>query len=121
MDISRPWPRSMTARTILADCLFLPGLLAKAASILSLSNDQAALFGKRDEIAGRDEAAQRMHPARQRLEAGDLAGGNRGTGGGLRLVVQRQLAVLDRDRKILVQHAAVADLLVHLRLEHADG
>ena len=39
---------------------------------------------------------------------------------GLRLVVQRQFAVLDRDREILVQHAAVADLLVHLRLEDAD-
>ena len=38
----------------------------------------------------------------------------------LRLVVQRQFAVPDRHREILVQHAAVADLLVHLGLEDAD-
>ena len=84
-------------------------------------DDQAAFFRDRDEVGGRNETAQRMHPARQRLEAGDLAGGDGVAGGGLRLIVERQFAVLDGDREILVQHAAVADLLVHLRLEHVDG
>jgi len=40
-------------------------------------HDQAALFGERNEIAGRDETAHRMQPARQRLEADHLAFGDR--------------------------------------------
>ena len=35
-------------------------------------DDQAAFFRQRNEIAGRHEAAHRMHPARQRLEADHL-------------------------------------------------
>ena len=83
-------------------------------------DDQAAFFRQRNEIAGRDKAAGRMHPARQRLEAGDVVADNVLAGGGLRLVVQRQFAVADRRGQILMQRAAIADLLVHLGLEQAD-
>ena len=83
-------------------------------------DDQAAFLRERNEFARRDEAAHRMHPARQRLEADDLALATVWRAMRLRLIMQRQFAVLDRDRQILVQHAAVADLLVHLRLENAD-
>ena len=69
---------------------------------------------------GRHEAAHRMQPSRQRLEADDLALGDGLARHRLRLIMQRQLAVLDREREILVQHAAIADLLVHLRLVDAD-
>ena len=62
-----------------------------------------------------------MLPPRQRLEADDLAGGDAGSRGRLRLIMQREFAVLDRKRKVLVQHPAVADLLVHLRFIDADG
>ena len=84
-------------------------------------DDQAAFFRKRNEFAGRNEAAHRMLPPRQRLEADDLAGGDAGSRGRLRLIMQREFAVLDRKRKVLVQHPAVADLLVHLRFIDADG
>ena len=69
---------------------------------------------------GGHEAAHRMQPARQRLEADHLALGDRRARRCLRLVVQRQFAVPDREREVLMQHAAVADLLVHLRLVDAD-
>ena len=36
-------------------------------------DDEAALLGERNEVAGRDQAALRMLPAHQRLEADDLA------------------------------------------------
>src|SRR6185437_14740539 len=83
-------------------------------------DDQAALFGNRDEIAGRDEAAYRMQPARQRLESDDFAVLDGRARHRLRLEVERQLAVADRDREVLMQHATIADLLVHLRLVDAD-
>ena len=83
-------------------------------------NNQAAFFGERNEIGGRYETAQWMLPARQRLKADDRTGGDRRTRGGLRLVVERQFAIPDRHRKILMQHPAVADLLVHLGFEQTD-
>ena len=54
--------------------------------------DQARLLGERDELVGRDEAALRVLPAQQRLDRSHLAVGQ----DGLRLVVQRELALLDR-------------------------
>ncbi|GCC44573.1 hypothetical protein chiPu_0028521, partial [Chiloscyllium punctatum] len=62
-------------------------------------DDQAALLRERDEVTGRHEAAHRMVPARQRLETDDLAARNARASDRLRLVVERQLAVLDRDRQ----------------------
>ena len=49
-------------------------------------------------------AAHRMVPARQRLEADDLAGCDRG----LRLVVDLELVVLDRLLELLGEDAALA-------------
>jgi hypothetical protein len=83
-------------------------------------DDQAAFFRERDEIARRNEAAHRMQPPRQGLEADDFTGGDGVARHRLRLVMQRQFAVLDRDREILVQHAAIANLLVHLGFIDAD-
>ena len=83
-------------------------------------DDQAAFLRDRDEFGRGDLAAHRMLPARQCLEADDLALGDAVARGSLRLEGERELAVLDRHREVLMQHAAIADLLVHLRLEKAD-
>ncbi len=83
-------------------------------------DDEAALLGDRDEFGGRDLATHRMLPARQCLESDDLALGDAVTRGPLRLEGERELTVLDRHREILMQHATIADLLVHLRLVEAD-
>ena len=59
-DLQRLWP----------GCRFPAGLAQNPFAHL---DDQAALLGERNEIAGRHEAADRMDPARQRLEADDVA------------------------------------------------
>ena len=61
--------------------------------------DQAALLGDRDELAGVEQAAPRMVPAHQRLEAGDLAAAQRDD----RLVVQRQLVAPDRAAQLVLE------------------
>ena len=78
-------------------------------------HDEPAFLGERDEGAGRDQATLRMLPARQRLEAGDLAVDAR-----LRLVVQHQLAALDRRSQVVLERAPLAQPLVHVGLEEAD-
>ncbi len=55
-----------------------------------------------------------MPPAHQGLEADDLAADP-----GLRLVVQCQLAAFDRRLQVVLQRAALAQPLVHRRLEEA--
>ena len=60
-------------------------------------HDQAGLLGQRDELAGAEEAARRVLPAHQRLEAGDAAEVEVDD----RLVVQDQLVVLDRALELL--------------------
>ena len=62
-------------------------------------DDQAAFLGKRNELARRHEAAYRMVPARKRLEARDFALGGFAGRYRLRLIVQRQLVSLDRNRR----------------------
>ena len=66
-------------------------------------------------VLGRHHALTRMMPARQRLEAGDLAVDMR-----LRLVVQREFVARDRRAQILLQRAFFAQLLVHRQFEEAD-
>src|SRR4030088_1728361 len=83
-------------------------------------DDQAAFFRERDEIARWNEAAHRMEPPRQRLETNDFAAGDSLTRHRLRLIMQREFAVLDREREILMQYAAIANLLVHLGFIDAD-
>ena len=58
-----------------------------------------------------------MVPARERLEADDLAGRDRS----LRLVVDFKLVVLERLRQLLRQDAPLADRLVHVRREEAGA
>src|SRR5215472_4643296 len=77
--------------------------------------NEPALLGDRNEGRGRHLAARRMLPARQRLEADDLAIDAR-----LRLVIGDELAALDRAAQILKQRAAFAQPLVHIGLEEAD-
>src|SRR5215471_8780562 len=77
--------------------------------------NEPALLGDRNEGRGRHLAARRMLPARQRLEADDLAVDAR-----LRLVIGDELAALDRAAQILEQRAAFAQPLVHVGLEEAS-
>ena len=79
--------------------------------------DQIRLLGDRDELRGRDVAVRRMVPARQRLEADDLAGRDRS----LRLVEHLQLVVLERLRQLLRQDAPLAHRLVHVGREEAGA
>ncbi len=66
--------------------------------------------------AGVDEAAHGMAPAHQRLEARHGLGGEVD----LRLVVQLELAPLERAAQVLLQGAAAARLLVHPGLEDVE-
>ena len=66
-------------------------------------------------VPGAISAALRMLPAHQRLEADDLAVDAR-----LRLIVQGQFAVLDRRSQFLLQHAPLAQPLIHVGLEEAE-
>src|SRR5579883_660754 len=71
--------------------------------------DGAALLGDRNEQARRNEAAARMAPARQGLEAEYLARHIR-----LRLVMDAQLPQRDRGVELVPQRAALAQLGIHL-------
>ncbi len=62
-----------------------------------------------------------MVPPRQRLEPDDFTRGGGLARHRLRLIMQRQFAVLDREREILMQYAAIANLLIHFRVVDADG
>ena len=66
-------------------------------------------------VPGGTDAALRMPPAHQRLEADDLAVDAR-----LRLIVQRQLVALDRRSQFLLQRAPLAQPLVHVGFEEAE-
>src|SRR6185295_17665109 len=70
-------------------------------------DDQAGLLGERDEVERRDEAALRVLPADERLEAVDRAGLQRDE----RLVVERELAVLERPRKVALELQALEERL----------
>ena len=79
--------------------------------------DQIRLLGDGDELRRPDVAVRRVVPARERLEADDLAGRDRG----LRLIVDFQLVVLDRLAQLLRQDAALAHRFVHVGGEEADA
>ena len=79
-------------------------------------DDQAALFGERNEIAGRHETAHRMHasaPApRSRSPRSRRPSRPRRPAAGSTATISPFLIATER---FLMQHAAVADLLVHFR------
>src|SRR5262249_18032701 len=79
--------------------------------------DATAPLRQRDEDAGRHQAARRVAPAQQRLEAGDLAADRRR----LWLIVQRELVVLQRREQLVLQRALLAQPLVHVGLEETGG
>ena len=113
-----PW-RNCTGDRLIAICSgFGQDAASRQASRMihsPIGDDQPAFLGERDEGAGRDHAALRMLPAHQRLEADDLAVDAR-----LRLVVQGQFAALDRRSQFLLQHAPLAQPLVHVGFEEAE-
>jgi hypothetical protein len=65
-------------------------------SVRTSAADQAVLLGDRDELIGEDQAADRMPPADQRLDAADGTIGDAHLG----LVVQLQFAVVERAAQI---------------------
>ena len=77
--------------------------------------DQAGFLGQRNELGRRDRPAGRMLPADQRFEPGDLLAG----GADDRLVMDRQLAALDRLAKIVLEQLALGRLAVHRRFVEA--
>ena len=81
--------------------------------------DQAGIFGQPDEDIGCDQAAHRMAPAQQRLEADHLALPEAEADD--RLVVQFEFVLLDRASKVDLQAASALRLLVHLRAKEGEG
>jgi len=77
-------------------------------------HNQPVLLGGRDEAAGRDQAAVRVHPADQRLEADDLALHAR-----LRLVVQQELAAADAEPQVVLERVVFASAPIHLDIVEA--
>ena len=76
-------------------------------------HDEAGLLGERDELGRRHQPMVRLLPAQQRLGADDAAAGEVD----LRLVVQRELAALERAAQVGLGRQAAAHALVHLRAE----
>ena len=90
----------------------LPRLLLGARGAqhpVSQRNDEAGLFGERDEIVGLDHAAGRMLPADERFESGNDAGRDFYD----RLVVDDELLALERLTHVALQrqlaHRSVVD------------
>ena len=78
--------------------------------------DEAALFGKLDEMAWPQNAQVRMAPAHQRLGAAHACEAY----DGLRLVIRQQLVALQRIAQVVLQRQQVARALVELRRKQAD-
>src|SRR5882757_4953597 len=97
------WPR----------CRLAAGL---AQDPFSDRNDEAALFGRRNERAWRNETAARMMPSDQGLEADDTTADQ-----GLRLVMQSKLLEIYRSPQLTLESAPVARTLVHLGGEEPHG
>ena len=95
----------------------LPQLLGLAAPLAQDPaadlHDQPALLGERDELERRDQPADRMAPAQQRLDAGDRAV----LEAHQRLVVQLELLALERPLQVGAQLQARHDPVVHGGLE----
>src|SRR5271163_2201845 len=83
---------------------------------LAQRQDEAILFGQRDELGGRDRADFRVIPAQEGLVSANLAGGDRH----LHLVVDLELLILERLPQFVSQHAPRPHRLVHRRLAKAD-
>ena len=77
--------------------------------------DQPRFLGQRHELGGRDRAARRVLPADQRFEAGNFLAG----GADDRLIMDRQLAALDRLAKVVLEQLAFRRFAVHRWLVEA--
>ena len=75
--------------------------------------DEAGLLGKRDEVAGGDEAARPVPPAQQRLDAHHATRGEVHE----RLVVQLELASTYGPTQVALGRHALEEVVVHVRLE----
>src|SRR5215212_7307202 len=75
--------------------------------------DEARLLGERDELCGADDAALRVTPAHERLEAREPSGRERDDG----LVVDLELAVLDGAAQVVLKPQARERVGVHLGVE----
>ena len=78
-------------------------------------HDEAAVLGQRNELARRDHAARGVLPAHQRFEPDDFAIDAR-----LRLIIQRQLVLLDGRLQFVLQRAAFAQLFIHFRCKETN-
>jgi hypothetical protein len=78
-------------------------------------HDRAAVLGERNEGVGADPAALRMLPAQQRLDAEHAAAADVE----LRLVLDLELATVERVQQVLLERLALTHLAVHRILEEA--
>src|SRR5205085_10896194 len=77
--------------------------------------DDPGFFGERHEFRRRDRAPGGVLPAHQRFEPRHLLAGRSND----RLVVDSELAALDRLAKVILEHLAFSRLTVHRRLVEA--
>ena len=84
--------------------------------VLRQLGHQPGRLGDGDELVRRDPPALRVHPAHQRLQAGDLA-----VEADLGLVVQLDLAGVERAAQIAQQAEPVGGVAVALGLVHLDA
>ncbi len=80
-------------------------------------HDQPGVLGERDELERRDAAAARMVPAHQRLDGDRLAGREVHD----RLVLDEQLALLQRALELVLEVVAADDRVAHLRGEDGEA
>jgi hypothetical protein len=96
-------------------CARLPASFAQHP--LPDGHDQARLLGDRDEPGRRDQAEPRVHPPDQRLHPANIAALHVDA----RLVVQHELALLDRPSKVALEGDVLRRLRVHVRRKEAVG
>ena len=84
---------------------------ASSQHVAAERHDQAGLLGERDELERGDAAAVRMVPAHERLDGDGLAGGEVDD----RLVLDDELALLDRALELGLEVVAADDRVAHRR------
>ena len=80
-------------------------------------DDLAGFLGRGDERARHYQAVVRVVPAHQRLDAEQFALGEVDD----RLVLEEELAALERQVDVLLEAQPLAQLLLHARLEHHEA
>ena len=103
----------MLTEILIAGSQTRPRASASRDHLLGQPPDQADLLGDGNEHVGADDSGQRMIPAREHLEADDLAGGEVH----LRLEIGKELAVLEAEADALLDLALGDQRALHAGVE----